>query len=132
MFPHSFGGRHAADAGVAFVEVVPGFDPANGGEARVVLGMGDKSVHELALQGGEEALTKRIVSAITGRAQRRTDAELQAALAQGKRIILAALVRVVDDICGPSLLPVTQPVSRYANRVVCDGTYDISPPMPAR
>ena len=60
-------------------------------------------VGQLAFQGGEEALGHGVVVAVPDRAHRRRHAPLPAALAEGQRGGLAALVGVVDDRSATSL-----------------------------
>ncbi len=59
---------------------------------------------ELAFQGREEALAHRIVVAVADRAHRGSYAGLAAALAEGYRGVLRALVAMMDDVLRPSLL----------------------------
>src|SRR5262245_55408623 len=76
--------------------VVPAFDEIEDGEARFDLRAERMPIEELALERREEALAPRVVVRVTDAAHRRADARLRAALAEGNRRVLAALVRVMN------------------------------------
>jgi len=82
--------------------VVPGHQEVEDRHSGFDLGLEASPVEEFAFQGGEEALTHRVVTAVTHSARGGSDAGLLAALAEGEGRVLAALVLVVDDVCGPA------------------------------
>ena len=83
--------------------VVPAFDVAE--DLLLCLGRGGEvhAIDELALQRGEEALTHGVVAAVADASHRRTHTFILAALAEGNRGVLRALIGVVDDLLGPPL-----------------------------
>ena len=83
--------------------VVPPLDKIEDGHP--CFGVRGESVlfEQLAFEGGEETLTHSVVVAITDRAHRRTHPSLLAALAEGDRRVLTALVGMVDYVLRVSL-----------------------------
>src|SRR5262249_39058410 len=86
------------EGGVATVRVVPALDEFEDGQARLNLGVEALAIEELALERREEALTERVVVRVADGSHRRPDAHLAAALAEGERRVLAALIRVMNDV----------------------------------
>src|SRR5215210_6780134 len=57
-------------------------------------------MHELGLQGGDEALRHRVVQGTPGPSHRRDDASLRKALAERDRRVLDAAVGMMDESRG--------------------------------
>ena len=90
-------GREVAERGVPTVRVVPALDEVEDRDAGLGLRAEAVAIEQLAFERGEEALAHRVVVSVADRAHRRPDAGLAAALAEGDRRVLAALVGVMDD-----------------------------------
>src|SRR5438552_7766265 len=84
--------------------IVPAFDEVEDGQARVGLRAEAFAIEQLTLERREEALAERVVVGVAHRAHRGPDAGLATAEPEGDRRVLAALVRVMDDVRGPALL----------------------------
>src|SRR5437879_13434315 len=76
--------------------IVPAFDEAEDGEARVGLRAEAVAMEQLALERREEALAHGVVVGIAHTTHRRPDAGLATAPAEGERRVLAALIRVMN------------------------------------
>lgn len=80
------------------MRIVPAFDELKNSQACLCWGVKGVAVKQFTFQSGEETFTHRIVIAISDRAHRRSHPGSPTALAEGQGDVLAALVRVVDDI----------------------------------
>ena len=76
--------------------VIPAFDELEHRPTRLFLRAEGATVQQFTLQCGEEALAQRIVVAVSNRSHRRPDTRFPAAIAEGDRGVLAALIGVVD------------------------------------
>ena len=84
--------------------IVPALDEVEDGEARLGRCREPLPIEQLALKGREEALAERVVVGIAHRAHRGPDTGLATAEPERDRCVLAALVRVMDDVGGLPLL----------------------------
>ena len=83
---------------MAAARVVPAFDEVEHGPAGFGLRAEAVSIEQLALEGREEALAQRVVVRVAHAAHRRPDAGLATAPAVGERCVLAASIRVMNDV----------------------------------
>src|SRR5438309_1388479 len=83
--------------------IVPALDEVEDGEARVGRRTEVLPIEQLALEGREEALAQRVVVRVADRTHGRPDAGRATALAEGYRGVLAALIRVMNDVRRPTL-----------------------------
>src|SRR5260370_10977740 len=88
---------------MAAPRIVPAFDEVEDGEAGVRLIAEALPIEQLALEGCEEALTEGVVVGVAHAAHRGPDAGLLTPDAEGDRRVLAALVRVMNDVGGPTV-----------------------------
>ena len=86
------------------MRIVPAFNELKDRQACFCLGVEGLTVEQFALESGKEALAQGVIVAIADRAHRRTDAGFPAALAEGQRGVLTALIGVVNDAFGTALL----------------------------
>src|SRR5690349_18852572 len=86
------------------MRIVPSLDELKDCHARCGLSLADGAVKQFALKRGEKTLAHRVVETVAHRTYRRPHASLFAALAEGERGILTALVGMVNDAAGSSLL----------------------------
>src|SRR5260370_29890311 len=84
--------------------IVQAVDEVEDGESVVRLIAEALPIEQLALEGCEEALTEGVVVGVAHAAHRGPDAGLLTPDAEGDRRVLAALVRVMNDVGGPTLL----------------------------
>src|SRR3989338_9306715 len=98
MPPLELAGGIITEGGMAAARIVETLDEVEDGHAGLGLGPEAAAVEQLALEGCEEALTHRVIEAVSDRAHRGADARLATAEAEGDRGVLAALIRVVDDV----------------------------------
>ena len=96
--------REIADGGVSSARIVETFDEVEDGEARLLEAGEVASQDEFTLEGGEEALTEGVVVAVPDAAHRGPDAGAMAAVPEGQRGVLTALIGVMDDIDRTTLL----------------------------
>ena len=68
------------------------------------MGAEGRTIDELAFKGREEALTHRVIVAITHRTHGGSDTGLLAASPEGDRGVLGALIGMMDDIAGLALV----------------------------
>src|SRR5262245_46978947 len=91
-------GRVVGQGRVATMRVVPALDeledgsPSRGGIAEA------SAPQQFALERGEEALAHRVVVGVAHRAHRGPDAKLLAALPVSDGGVLAAVIRMMDDV----------------------------------
>ncbi len=83
--------------------IVPALDEVEDRHAGLGLGVKRLLIEQLALERGKEALTHRVVVAVGHGAHGRSNPGLLAAQPEGDRRVLAALVRVMNDVVGSSL-----------------------------
>src|SRR5690242_10068210 len=76
--------------------VIPAFDEIEHRHARLELSLEAAALEQLALERGEKALAHRVVETVAHRAHRGPHPGLLAALAEGQRGILAALIRMMN------------------------------------
>jgi len=88
---------------MAAVGVIPSLDGLEHRSAGILSRAELVPVQEFALQGGNEALAESVVVGVSHRSHRRAYASLPAALAEGQRGVLAALIRVMDHTLRASL-----------------------------
>src|SRR5437667_6488677 len=91
------------ERGMTASGIVPAFDEVEDREARVGLRAEVLPIEQLALEGREEALAQRVVVRVADRTHGRPDAGLATPLAEGHRGVLAALIRVMNDVRRPTL-----------------------------
>src|SRR5213593_1048818 len=84
--------------------VVPALDEVEDGEACLGRCREPLPIEQLALERREEALAERVVVGIADRAHRGPGVGLTTAEPEGDRRVLAALIRVMNDVGGPTLL----------------------------
>src|SRR2546425_656877 len=89
---------------VPAVRVVPALDELEDGATRLDRGGEAPPGEELALEGREEALAQGVVVGVADRAHRGPDPDLLAPEPEGTRRVLAALIRMVDDLGRPALV----------------------------
>ena len=82
------------------VRVVPALDELEDRHTRLGLRLETVPVNQLAFERGKEALGHRIVVAIADRPHRRPHTHQSAALAEGERGVLTALVAMMDNVLG--------------------------------
>src|ERR1700737_3979130 len=85
------------------MRVVPSFDELEDCHASFDLGFETAAVEQFTFERGKETLAHRVIEAIADRAHRGPHARLAAALAEGERSVLAALVRMMNHGGGPAL-----------------------------
>src|SRR5579859_4950514 len=83
--------------------VVPSLKKFEDSESCLALGSETTTVEQLALERGEEALAHRVVKTIADRAHRRPHCGLAAALSEGNRGVLRALIGMMNHVAGSSL-----------------------------
>src|SRR5215469_1945187 len=83
--------------------VIPAFDEIEHRHARLDLGLEAATLEQLAFERGEKALAHRIVETVAHRTHRGPHPGLLAALAEGQRGILAALIRMMNHAIRASL-----------------------------
>src|SRR6266446_4440410 len=83
--------------------IVPAFDEVENGEPRVGLRAEALSIEQLALERREEALAEGVVVGVAHTAHGRPDVGVTTPMAEGERGVLAAVVRVMDDVGRPAL-----------------------------
>src|SRR3954469_2473708 len=93
-----------AEGRMSSVRVVEAFDEVENRIASVVVIAKARSIDQFTLEGGEEALAHGVIVAIADGAHRRSYARLVTAFAELNRGVLAALVGVMNDLCGRSLI----------------------------
>src|SRR6266536_3014282 len=86
------------------MRIVPALDELEDGELCLGLCPEAAAIEELALQGGEEAFSHRVVVAVAYRAARGSDVHLSAALAEGKSGVLTPVIGMMNDIFRPPLI----------------------------
>src|SRR5438128_2661894 len=91
------------ERGMTASGIVPAFDEVDDSEGRVGLRAEVLPIEQLALEGPEEALAQRVVVRVADRTHGRPDAGLATPLAEGHRGVLAALIRVMNDVRRPTL-----------------------------
>src|SRR5215469_12211299 len=90
---------------MAAMRVVPSFNEFKDRAARLHWILKTAAVQQFKFKRGEKTLASGVIEAVTYRTHRRPHASVFAALAEGQRGILAALVGVVNDAGGgPPLL----------------------------
>ena len=94
--------RQVVQAGMPAVRVVPALDEVEDGHAGLSLGR-ETAIQQLALEGGEKALTEGVVIGVAHAPHGRADTGLAAAKPKGDRGVLAALVGVMDHGGWPPL-----------------------------
>jgi hypothetical protein len=80
------------------MRIVPSFDELKNGLACFGWGVEAGTVEQFAFECGEEGFTHGIIEAIADGTHRRADPGFPAAVAEGNRRVLAALIGVMDDI----------------------------------
>src|ERR671919_1935040 len=85
--------------------IIPTLDKLEDGPLGLGVGAKDTTVEQLALEGREETLAQSIIKAIPHRPHRRPYAGCFTALSEGDRCVLAALVRMMDNITPRTPLP---------------------------
>src|ERR1700694_1909938 len=88
---------------MAGMGVVPSLDEFEDGNAGLALGFEAAAVEQFTFERGKETLAHRVIEAIADRAHRGPHARLAAALAEGERSVLAALVRMMNHGGGAAL-----------------------------
>src|ERR1700675_1128065 len=88
---------------MATVRVIPSFDELEDCHARLDLGFEATAVEQFTFERGKEAFAHRVIEAIADRTHRGPHAGLAAALAEGDRSVLAALVRMMNHGGGAAL-----------------------------
>ena len=86
------------------VRVVPAVDELEDRERGFAVALEPMRNEQLALENGVEALAHRIVVAVANRAHRWTNAGFLATAPERDRRVLTALVRVMDDVFGLTLM----------------------------
>src|SRR5579875_1544446 len=104
MTPFVVDWREIVERGMAAVGVVPSLDEIKDRDARLGLGLEAPPAEQFAFQGGEETLAHGVVEAVAHGSHRRPHSGLLAALAEGERNVLAALVGMMDH-AGRASLP---------------------------
>src|SRR5215469_18235389 len=84
--------------------VIPAFDEIEYRHARLDLSLEAAALEQLAFERGEKAFAHRIVETVAHRAHRGSHPGLLAALAEGERGILAALIRMMNHSISAPLL----------------------------
>jgi hypothetical protein len=83
--------------------VIPAFDEIEDYHAGLDLGFETATVEQFAFERGKETFADRVIEAIADRAHRRPYLGLAAALAEGERSVLAALVGVMNNLARTAL-----------------------------
>jgi transposase InsO family protein len=83
--------------------IVPAFNEVEDLEARLRLRAEALPIEQLALEGREETLAHRVVVRVSDRTHGRPDAGRATPRAEGDRRVLAALIRVMNDVPRPTL-----------------------------
>src|SRR5690348_12334611 len=86
--------RQIAQGGMTAARVIPAFDEIEQRHVRLDLGLKAAALEQFAFERGEKAFAHRIVEAVAYRAHRGPYPSLLAALTEGQRGILAALIRM--------------------------------------
>ena len=97
-------GGHLAERPVPSMGVVPGLDEVEDGHAGLGLITEALPLDELGLEGREEALAHRVVVGVADGAHRGPDTSLFAPQPEGNGCVLRALVAVMNDLIGSTLL----------------------------
>jgi len=100
------------------VRVVPALDEGEDGEAGLAMGRESSSIEELAFEGCEEALAEGVVVAVAHRSHRGSDAGFCAPVPEGDGCVLAALVRMMDDV---ARFPLLEGLGRCRGAGICVG-----------
>ncbi|MNS33180.1 hypothetical protein D3C72_652870 [compost metagenome] len=85
------------------MRVVPALDPSEQCPACVIVRGEARTHQQLAFERGEEGLTHGVIVGIAHRAHRRLNTGVPATSPEGNRRVLAALIRVVNDILWAAL-----------------------------
>ncbi len=91
------------ERGVPTMRVIPPFDEVEDRHARLGPGFETTPVEQFAFERGEKTLAQGVVETVAHRAHRRPHAGLVAALAEGRRGVLAAVVGVMNHPRRPAL-----------------------------
>src|ERR1700691_4596826 len=95
--------RAISEGGVPAMRVLPTFNPFEYGHLSFRLTFEPTPVQQLTLERGKEALRHRVVVCIAHRTHRGHDARLAAALAERVACVLAAAIRMMNDLGRPPL-----------------------------
>ncbi len=95
--------RMVGDGRMPAMRIIPPFNVGEDSQPRFLVRTERSAIDQLALKGGEEALAKCVVIAVTGRSHRGTHASLTTTLSKCYRGILRPLVRMVDHAFGATL-----------------------------